>query len=30
MIYERIRELREEKDLTQRKMGEILKCSQRV
>lgn len=30
MIYERIRELREEKDLTQREMGEILQCSQRV
>lgn len=30
MIYERIRELREEKDLTQREMGEILSCSQRV
>lgn len=30
MIYERIRELREGKDITQREMGEILKCSQRV
>ncbi len=30
MIYGRIRELREDKDLTQREMGEILKCSQRV
>ena len=30
MLYKRIRELREEKDLTQQKMGEILSCSQRV
>ena len=28
--YERIRNLREDKDLTQAKMGEILSCSQRV
>lgn len=30
MLYKRIRELREDKDLTQQKMGEILSCSQRV
>lgn len=30
MIYRRIRDLREDKDLTQQKMGEILSCSQRV
>lgn len=30
MHYCRIRELREDKDLTQTKMGEILSCSQRV
>lgn len=30
MIYKRIRDLREDKDLTQREMGEILMCSQRV
>ena len=30
MIYTRIRDLREEKDLSQREMGEILSCSQRV
>lgn len=30
MIYPRIRDLREDKDLTQKKMGEILSCSQRV
>ena len=30
MIYQRIRSLREDKDLTQQKMGEILSCSQRV
>ena len=30
MLYRRIRELREDKDLTQKKMGEILSCSQRV
>ena len=28
--YRRIRDLREDKDLTQTKMGEILCCSQRV
>ena len=28
--YRRIRDLREDKDLTQTKMGEILSCSQRV
>ena len=30
MVYHRIRDLREDKDLTQQKMGEILSCSQRV
>ena len=30
MVYRRIRDLREDKDLTQREMGEILNCSQRV
>ncbi len=30
MLYKRIRDLREDKDLTQAKMGEILSCSQRV
>ncbi len=30
MLYSRIRDLREDKDLTQQKMGEILMCSQRV
>lgn len=30
MLYKRIRNLREDKDLTQREMGEILSCSQRV
>ena len=30
MLYRRIRDLREDKDLTQQKMGEILSCSQRV
>lgn len=30
MLYNRIRDLREDKDLTQREMGEILMCSQRV
>ena len=30
MLYKRIRELREDKDLTQKKMGELLSCSQRV
>ena len=29
-MYRRIRELREDHDLTQVKMGEILSCSQRV
>lgn len=28
--YSRIRDLREDRDLTQREMGEILHCSQRV
>lgn len=30
MIYTRIRDLREDKDLSQREMGEIFSCSQRV
>lgn len=30
MLYRRIRDLREDKDLTQKQMGEILNCSQRV
>ena len=30
MLYKRIRDLREDKDLTQKQMGEILACSQRV
>ena len=30
MLYRRIRDLREDWDLTQREMGEILLCSQRV
>lgn len=30
MIYERIRNLREDKDMTQKQMGEILQCSQRI
>lgn len=30
MLYRRIRDLREDKDLTQTQMGEILSCSQRV
>lgn len=30
MKYERIRALREDKDLTQTQMGKILSCSQRV
>ena len=30
MLYRRIRALREDKDLTQKQMGEILMCSQRV
>ena len=29
-MYQRIRDLREDRDLTQMKMGEILSCSQRV
>ena len=29
-MYRRIRDLREDRDLTQREMGEILHCSQRV
>ncbi|MDO5298491.1 MAG: helix-turn-helix transcriptional regulator [Clostridia bacterium] len=29
-MYKRIRELREDRDLTQKRMGEILSCSQRV
>ena len=29
-MYQRIRDLREDKDLSQAKMGEILSCSQRV
>lgn len=29
-LYKRIRDLREDKDLTQARMGEILSCSQRV
>jgi Predicted transcriptional regulators len=29
-VYRRIRELREDHDLTQKQMGEILSCSQRV
>lgn len=30
MHYRRIRDLREDKDLTQTQMGEILSCGQRV
>ena len=30
MFYRRIRDLREDRDLTQREMGDILTCSQRV
>ena len=30
MLYKRIRDLREDNDLTQKQMGEILSCSQRV
>ena len=30
MIYKRIRELREDKGMTQKQMSEILSCSQRV
>ena len=29
-MYARIRNLREDKDITQKQMGEILSCSQRV
>ena len=29
-LYPRIRNLREDKDMTQSQMGEILRCSQRV
>ena len=29
-LYKRIRDLREDKDLTQKQLGEILSCSQRV
>lgn len=29
-MYRRIRDLREDRDLTQKKMGEILNCSQRI
>ena len=29
-MYKRIRDMREDRDLTQKKMGEILSCSQRV
>lgn len=29
-MYQRIRDLREDKDLTQTQMGKILSCSQRV
>ena len=29
-MYRRIRDLREDRDLTQREMGELLSCSQRV
>lgn len=30
VLYRRIRDLREDKDLTQTNMGDILSCSQRV
>ena len=30
MLYQRIRDLREDKDMTQKQMGEVLSCSQRV
>lgn len=30
MLYHRIRDLREDHDLTQKQMGQILSCSQRV
>ena len=29
-LYQRIRDLREDRDMTQKQMGEILSCSQRV
>ncbi|MBQ3231258.1 MAG: helix-turn-helix transcriptional regulator [Clostridia bacterium] len=29
-MYKRIRDLREDRDMTQKQMGEILSCSQRV
>lgn len=29
-MYSRIRNLREDRDLTQKQMGEILNCSQRI
>ena len=29
-MYQRIRNLREDRDLTQKNMGEILNCSQRI
>ena len=29
-MYKRIRDLREDRDLTQKQLGEILSCSQRV
>lgn len=30
VCYHRIRDLREDKDMTQKQMGELLSCSQRV
>ena len=30
MLYKRIIDLREDRDMTQKEMGEILSCSQRV
>ncbi len=30
MIYRRIRDLREDKDITQREMAQVLHCSQQV
>lgn len=30
MLYKRIRDLREDKDLTQKQMAELLNCSQQV
>lgn len=30
MVYRRIRDLREDKDITQREMAQILHCSQQV